>query len=103
MSRIDAIRKLLNDSPQDTFLLYSLGMELLSAGQTAEAVRQFQRVIELDPEYLAAYQQAAKALQTLGDKPAAADMLRKGIVVADKKGDRHARDRMQPVLDALLS
>ena len=101
MSRIDSIRKLLERSPEDVFLLYSLAMELLTAGQPAEALDRFRRVLELDADYLPAYPQAAKALQALGDKPAAAEMLRRGLAVAERKGDRHARDRIQLVLDAL--
>ncbi len=55
MSRIEAIQKMLEDAPQDTFLLYSLGMELLSAGSGAEAAERFNQVLQLDRTYLAAY------------------------------------------------
>lgn len=103
MSRIDSIRKLLQSSPSDTFLLYSLGMELLSANQPAEALDQFRKVLQADPGYLAAYEQAAKALLAGGEKPAAAEMLREGIAAAEKKGDRHAKDHMQMRLEGLLS
>jgi len=101
VSRIESIRKLLADAPDDTFLLYSLGMELLAAGRSAEAAEQFRRALEVDADYLAAYPQAAKALQACADPAGAAEMLRVGLVVAEKAGDTHARDRLKLQLDAL--
>ena len=101
MSRIESIRRMLQDSPNDTFLLYSLGMELLADGQQAEAILQFQRVIELDSGYLAAYPQAAQAQAEMGDKPGAAAILRSGLAVAEEKGDGHTKDRLELLLKAL--
>ena len=72
MTRIDSIRKLLASSPDDTFLLYSLGMELMGDGRAAEAVEAFERVLRSDPDYLAAYGQVGHALEAVGDRAAAA-------------------------------
>ncbi len=93
MTRIESIRKLLAASPDDTFLLYSLGMELLAAGRAAEAVEAFERVVGHDPEYLAAYGQLGHALEAVGDRPAAAERYRQGQAVARRQGDGHAADR----------
>ena len=94
VSRIDSIRKLLAGSPDDVFLLYGLGMELLGAGRPAEAAESFRRVLELDGKYLAAYTQAAKALQQAGDRSGAASLLRRGLAVADQADDRHTKERL---------
>ena len=101
MSRVDAIRQLLQESPNDTFLLYGLGMELLAAGRAAEAAGQFQRVLELDSLYLAAYPPAAQALRQMGDIAGAADTLRRGLAAASQEDDSHTRDRLRLLLDAL--
>lgn len=101
MSRIDTIRKLLEKSPDDTFLIYSLGMEHLSVDQPAEALGRFERVLALDPKYLAAYPQASKALRALGRRDDAAEMLRRGMAAAQQAGDPHAKDNMRLQLDAL--
>jgi len=101
VSRIDSIRKLLAGSPDDVFLLYGLGMELLGADRPAEAAEQFRRVLELDGKYLAAYAQAAKALQQAGHRIAAADLLRRGLAVAEQAGDRHTKERLALLLAAL--
>ena len=101
VTRIESIRKLLESSPDDTFLLYSLGMELLGAEQPAEAIEQFQRVIRQDPGYLAAYLQAGQAMLSTGDSSGAAAMLRRGIALAAEQGDQHAADRLKLLLTAV--
>ena len=101
VSRMESSRRRLETSPDDTFLLYSLGMELLGAGQPAEALARFQRILELDAGYLAAYSQAAKAMQETGDPSGAADMLRRGMALAERVGDHHSSDRLALLLAAL--
>lgn len=100
MSRIESIRELLASSPDDTFLLYSLGMELLGGDHPAEAAEQFRRVIQLDPDYLAAYAQLGLALQATGDNAAAAEVFAQGVEVADRQGNGHAADRLRLLLSA---
>ena len=100
MGRIESIQKMLQTAPQDTFLLYSLGMELLSAGEAGDAVGPFNRVIELDASYLAAYSAAARAMQESGDPDGAAALLARGIAAAETAGDSHAADRLKLLLDA---
>ena len=100
MTRIDSIRKLLAASPDDTFLLYSLGMELMTADRAAEAVEAFEQVLRNDPEYLAAYGQLGQALEAGGDRHAAAEWYRAGLAVAQRQGDAHAADRFRLWLTA---
>lgn len=101
MSRIKSIRDLLQSSPDDTFLLYSLGMELLGEGHADEAVDPFGKLLELDPEYLAGYTQLGQALTAVGDVPGARAAFEAGLVVADRQNDRHSRDRLELLLKAL--
>ncbi len=101
MSRIDQIRKLLVSSPNDTFLLYSLGMEFLNQGDAAEALSTFERVLAVDENYLAAYTQAAAAAARMGDKTAARQWLQRGLELANKQADRHAADRITLLLEAM--
>ncbi|NLF33201.1 MAG: tetratricopeptide repeat protein [Planctomycetes bacterium] len=95
MTRIDSIRKLLAASPDDTFLLYSLGMELMTAGRAVEAAEAFERVLRIDPDYLAAYGQLGRALEAAGDRDAAVERYRAGLAVAQRQGDHHAADRFR--------
>jgi hypothetical protein len=55
----------------------------------------------LDPTYSAAYFQAAIACEKAGRVQEAKGFLLKGIEVAEKKKDWHARDEMTAALQAL--
>jgi len=101
VSRLDEIEKLLAAEPNDVFLNFSLGMEYAGAGRTDDAVRQFDRVIELDPEYIAAYSRQADALIAMGHKDQARQALTAGIGAAQRKGDQHAADQMNKTLNTL--
>jgi Flp pilus assembly protein TadD len=76
-------------------------MEYMGAGQYAEAIEQFVEVLKLEPTYSAAYFQAAIASRKNEQFNQARDYLIRGIEVADKKGDRHARDEMKQALEDL--
>lgn len=100
-SRLEQFKEFVEMDPTDTFSRYALAMEYMAIFQFQESIEHFREVIRLDPDYSAAYFQAAIAsqkVQKLGD---ARDFLEKGVVVAEKKGDWHARDEMKAALDAL--
>jgi len=101
MNRLDQIKNMLAADPDDVFLNFSLAMELAKQNRTAEAVAQFNKVIDLDPGYSAAYQQQAKLLIATAQKDKAQEILTQGITAAQQKNDTHAADDMQKTLDAL--
>jgi tetratricopeptide (TPR) repeat protein len=99
--RIEVIRDLLAKKPKDTFLVYSLGMELASAGRYEQAAAEFRRCIQLDPDYLPAYTEAGKALRSAGKLGQAREMFQAGIDLALRQQQSHARDYLQQQLDSL--
>jgi len=99
--RVRAILAMLEKTPDDVFLHYSLGMEHTSAGRHGEAVEQFRRCIELDAKYLAAYVEAGKALRSAGRLPEARETFLRALEVAAAQGDRHTQDYIRQQLDAL--
>jgi tetratricopeptide (TPR) repeat protein len=98
--RVATLEKLLQLDPNDEFSNYALGLECLE-DQPQRAEQQFLRVLELDPDYVAAYFQLGK-LAADQDKPdTARTWLEKGIEVAEKVGDHHALGEMQDFLNDL--
>ena len=63
--RIEQFRKMATDDPGNALGHFSLGRELLNAGQDADAVLSFERVIEIDPNLSRAYQLLGAALLKL--------------------------------------
>jgi Flp pilus assembly protein TadD len=95
------LQDMLQRTPDDAFLLYCVAMELRKSGQTAEAISTFDRVVQLDPAYCAAYQMKAQTLEAANDFEGARKAYRDGIVAAQRKGDEHAAQEMAGALEAI--
>lgn len=100
-SRKQKILDMLADDPNDAFLRYGLGMEYLSEGDQESALRTFQELTQVVPDYVPGYQQAGQVLVKLGRTDEARDFFRRGIAAAQQTGNLHARDEMQGFLASL--
>ncbi len=101
MSRIDAIKKILDQSPNDPFPRYGLAMEYKNAGRHDEARVEFEELERRHPDYVPQYLMHANLLQTMKRAGDARGVLERGIAAAQKKRDAHALGEMQAALDAL--
>lgn len=101
MSRIQQIQRLLDHDRDDVFLNFSLAMELASAGQSAEALERFDRVLQLDPNYLAAYDRKGDLLVNLHRPDDARATFRAGMEAAGRVGDHHMQEKMAGSLKLL--
>jgi len=102
MSRVAQLKKMLEGEPNDAFLHFALAMEYAKQGLGAEAVTEFKKVKQINPQYMPAYFQQGNALIALGAIEAAKQVLAQGITVAQQVGDRHAATQMGEAL-ALLN
>jgi tetratricopeptide (TPR) repeat protein len=100
-TRKEQLQEMLADAPNDPELRYMLAMEYVSERNDDEAVRAFRALIDMAPDYPPAYHQAGQALQRLGRLDEAREVLRRGIPVAEKKGNLHAAGEMQELLENL--
>lgn len=98
---IDQIRQRLREEPEDVFLNYSLAMLQKKEGLDEEALASFDRCIELDPDYIAAYFHKGMFLAALGEVEQARKELETGIDRARACGDEHARGEMGEFLATL--
>lgn len=89
---------MLQDDPDDVFLNYALAKACAAEGNLAEALARFDRVIGLDPNYVAAYFQKGQALAEAQQLPEAREVLSRGIEVARRTGDAHAEAEMAAFL-----
>jgi Tfp pilus assembly protein PilF len=89
---------MLREDPSDSFLRYGLAMEFVSEGNDAEAVKQFQTLLQTDPDYVPGYHQAGLALVRLSRAAEARQMLTNGIAAAERQGNMHAAEEMSGVL-----
>lgn len=101
MSRREKIERMLADDPGDTFLRYSLAMELDKEGDNTASLAKFAELTRDDPPYVPAFFMAAQQLARLGRMSEARDSLRAGIESARIQGDAHAAGEMSEFLTSL--
>lgn len=101
MKRIEALRAQLGGARDGALLRHSLGTALFEAGDATQAVAQLRAALEFDPDYSAAWKLLGKALVASGEPQAAADAWRRGIAVAEARGDVQAAREMRVFLKRL--
>jgi tetratricopeptide (TPR) repeat protein len=100
-SRREALEQFVADKPADAFARYGLALECVKLGDDSAATLHFQKLLEMNPGYVAGYFQYGQLLSRMGRLDEARKMLSDGIVVAQRAGDMHARDEMQAALTLL--
>ena len=101
MTRLDSLHALLGQGRDSALLRYSLGQEYLAAEDAAAAIVHLQKAIELDPQYSAAFKSLGKAYAASGDRERAKATYRRGIAVAEERGDKQAAKEMGAFLRRL--
>jgi len=99
--RLEKLKQLLAQHPADAFVLFALGMEMVSKGRLDDSVAYFDRLLEIDSEYVPAYYQKAKVLARLGRYTSACETLQAGLPHADRAAQFHTRDKMRDLFDEL--
>lgn len=103
MSRRERIEAMLADDPGDTFLRYSLAMELRSEGDSAKSLAILDELMADSPPCVPAFFMAAQQLVDLDEVERARERLRVGIDEARSQGDAHAAAEMSDYLAGLGS
>ncbi len=101
VSRLDALKKFLEEDPADSFTHYAIGLECVALGRYEEAVSKFQEVIALDPAYVPAYHQLGLLLGRLDRKDEAIVILGRGMEMAERAGDAHTGQEMREAIEEL--
>lgn len=100
-TRLEMLSQFLEQNPGDAFARYGLAMEYSKAGQIEQALAQFNRLLELHPDYSNGYFMAAQTLERAGRTAEAKAMLEKGIEAARRTGNKHALSEMTGMLEEL--
>ena len=96
--RIAQFRKMASDDPDNELGHFRLGQLLAEAGNHEEAVKSFERTLELSPEFSKVFQLLGQSLMKLGKKADAVEVWTRGWKVADERGDKMPRDEMARLL-----
>ncbi len=97
-SRIEIFEKMAEAQPSDAMVWYGLGTEYLKLEDWLKAASALRRVIEINPDYTAAYQMLGTALSNAGQRDAAREAWQEGIGAANRTGAWKARAHMEGLL-----
>jgi tetratricopeptide (TPR) repeat protein len=100
-TRLQMLAQFLEQNPGDAFARYGLAMEYSKAGQTEQALAEFNKLLELHPDYTNGYFMAAQTLERSGRTPEAKKMLESGVEAAKRTGNKHALSEMAGMLEDL--
>jgi cytochrome c-type biogenesis protein CcmH/NrfG len=100
-SRRQMLEEFVAQKPDDAFSRYGLAMECMNNGEAAAADTHFRALLDGHHDYVPAYLMYAQFLARESRKDEARQVLASGILVADQKGDAHARSEMESLLNDL--
>ncbi len=100
-NRVDILKQMLVQDPQNTFAKYGLAMEYANTGQLDQAVGEYESLLGTDPGYVAAYYHGGQALEKLGRIEDARAMYERGMEASTQKGDLHTRSELEAALSLL--
>jgi Tfp pilus assembly protein PilF len=100
-TRLEILKNMVAERPEDSFLRYGLAMEYRNAGDNERAMDEFNALMASAPDYVPTYFHAGQTLERLGRSEDARQVYRRGIEAATRKGDQHARSELEGALDLL--
>lgn len=101
MSMAPRLEAILERGSDSAGLRYALGCEYLKAGDPARAAEHLGKAVALEPDYSAAWKQLGRAQSNAGLEDQAMDTYRRGIRVANERGDIQAAREMTVFLKRL--
>ncbi|MDQ1470826.1 MAG: hypothetical protein QOJ99_2306 [Bryobacterales bacterium] len=100
-NRVEILKSMLEQKPDDGFARYGLAMEYVRLGELDTAVEEFARLLSYSPGYAAGYFHGGQTMEKLGRIEEARELYRKGIEVTTASGDEHTRSELMGALGML--
>ena len=99
--RLETLLQFVESNPQDAFVRYGLAQEYVNRGQLEKAIEEFNTLMADNADYQAAYYHAGQTYLKLGRKAEARETFQKGVELATRSGDSHARGELEAALEEL--
>ncbi len=92
--RLQQLLAFLAESPNESFILFALAKEYEGQGQIENAFKYYLQLQQTNPNYVGLYYHLGKLYEQTNQFDTAFETYEKGIVVAQKAGDRHAQGEL---------
>ncbi len=90
MSKIAELESLLEERPDDPFLIYALAREYDKLSNPLQAVLMYEHLVNEHPDYIGTYYHYASLLYSRGNRNEGLKLVETGITRGTKAGDMHA-------------
>jgi len=100
-SRIEQLKKFLEQNPDDSFVKYALAIEHINLGDDDTADKFFKSILESDPDYTGMYYHLGKLLLRRNEKSEAEKTFREGMRRTFGK-EQHTYAELQQALNEML-
>jgi tetratricopeptide (TPR) repeat protein len=103
MNRLKQLAQNIRNNPDDSFSKFALALEFIKLGNNHDALSLFKNIEKNDPDYVGLYYHLGKLYISIGENQKALEAYNKGIEVAGRLNDAHARNELQAALFELES
>ena len=97
-NRLQYLQKLIESTPNDSFVLFALAKEYEGMGDQAQALAFYLRLKAADAQYIGTYYHLGKLYEMQEDFENAILTYKEGIQISRQAGDRHAMSELQGAL-----
>jgi tetratricopeptide (TPR) repeat protein len=102
MDRIERINEMLKQNPNDSFLLFALGLEKIKTGSEDEALKLFEKIVDTNPDYSGVYYHLGKLLERKNESEKAIKAYENGMKICKKLNQQHNFNELRNALDMFL-
>jgi tetratricopeptide (TPR) repeat protein len=99
--RLASLQEMLGEDPTSSFLRYGVAMQLKGLGRAAEALSEYQRLVDEHPDYVPTYYHYAALLGEEGREEEGVALARRGVERAEAAGNGHAKAELLDLIDEL--
>ena len=97
-TRLEQLKQMLEQEPNDTFLQYAIAIEYFAATDFEKSLSCLKIILQAKPDYLAAYYQTGKCLEELKQFEEAKNIYTKGIELAQKQSKNKIVNELREAL-----
>lgn len=98
MTRLKELESMLDENPDDPFIIYALAREYEQALSTMQALLMYEHLVTDHPAYIATYYHYAKLLYQAGNRHEGIRMLERGVEWGIQEKEMHAVSEMKGLL-----
>lgn len=99
--RLQMLEKVIAAGTDDPFVYYARALEIRGAGELDKALEALAAVEQRFPDYVPTFLMAGQVAAALGKTDDARGYLERGVALASRVGDEHARTELAQALETL--